>query len=346
MFSVPARTAVFSALFLAAVGLVGCGRAAKAEGLRIAPSEASRVSFVTYQDPSGWFSLDIPRGWSVKTGLKPDGKIDLISYAVTVFDPAHPERELYFCLNSAIGLKSREAHDWHVRSYGPASLFAQMPVLPSLDTTGFFGAMGPLFGYSDFSVLETAGRSPLGGEVVVATCTSRVGKRLKGLYHAVVTSSPYFVAVNPFNPAGGQVDVAVATEFTILSETAGEAEFFDWQPVLARCLSSLVFSDSFHQTRRAAWAQLMGTTAYVAQSGAEIGEMIADSYRKRETTGDVLSQKRSDATLGWERVQDTETGEYYRAENGFSDWYDGSRYRPASENAAYLAPLAGDIRWK
>ena len=45
-------------------------------------------------------------------------------------------------------------------------------------------------------------------------------------------------------------------------------------------------------------------------------------------------------------MQDTETGEYYRAENGFSDWYDGKRYRPATENAAYTSPISGYINWK
>ena len=56
--------------------------------------------------------------------------------------------------------------------------------------------------------------------------------------------------------------------------------------------------------------------------------------------------KGSDATLGYERVQDTQTGEYYRAENGFTDWYHGTRYRPANEKAAYLSPVSGYINWK
>ena len=60
----------------------------------------------------------------------------------------------------------------------------------------------------------------------------------------------------------------------------------------------------------------------------------------------MLSQKRSDATLGYERVQDTETGEFYRAENGFTDWYHGTRYRPATESSAYLSPVSGYINWK
>ena len=60
--------------------------------LRIRPAEAAHVKFVRYRDPSGYFFVNVPAGWRVRTGLKPDGKIDLISYAITVFDPKRPER--------------------------------------------------------------------------------------------------------------------------------------------------------------------------------------------------------------------------------------------------------------
>ena len=57
------------------------------KGLRIRPAEATHVKFVKYVDPSGFFTMNIPLGWRVKTGLKPDGKFDIISYAITVYDP-------------------------------------------------------------------------------------------------------------------------------------------------------------------------------------------------------------------------------------------------------------------
>ena len=314
--------------------------------LRIRPAEAKHVKFVKYRDPSGYFTMNVPMGWRVKTGIKPDGKFDIISYAITVYDPKRPERELYFCLNNAIGLKSVEARNWYARSYGPGSYFAKMPVLTELSTAGFFAAMGPLYGYRQFTVLERLGRSALGGDVVVAECTTASGRRVQGLYHATVTSMSRPVQVNPFNARAGMVDVGPITEFSILSETAPKEEFIDWQPVLDKCFASIAFSTAFHQQRREAWARMMGTSKYIMQTADSIRGMIMDSYNRRNATYDVLSQKRSDATLGYERVQDTETGEYYRAENGFTDWYKGTRYRPASEKAAYLTPVSGYINWK
>lgn len=315
--------------------------------LRVRSSEVKSVRYVQYRDPSGYFTMNVPHGWRVKVGLKQTGKIDLISYAITMYDPKRPERELYLCLNDAFGLKSKAARDWHIRSYGASSYFAQMPVVNELSTAGFFAAMCPLTGHRQFKVLARLGKSALGGDVVVAESTyAASGRRVQGVYHAMVSSMRQIVQSNPFRPGAGQIDVGVVTEFTILSETAPKEEFLDWQPVLDRSLASIVFTESFHRQRRAAWAQVMGTSRYIMQTGDSIRGMIMDSYNRRNATYDILSQKRSDATLGYERVQDTETGEYYRAENGFTDWYRGTRYRPAGENAAYLSPVSGYINWK
>ena len=314
---------------------------------RVTRTEASRVKFVKYSDPSGFFTMNVPQGWRVRTGLKGSGEVDLISYAITVFDPKCPERELYFCLNAALGLKSQAARSWHAGNYGPQHPFAKMPVIPEPTTAGFFAAMGPLFGYRQFAVLERIGKSALGGEVIVAEATSAArGRRMQGLYHAVVAGMQNMVQRNVFNPRAGMLDVGIYTEYSIISETAPKEEFIDWQPVLDRCLSSIAFTPSFHQLRRQAWDRVMGTSRYIMQTADAIRGMIMDSYQRRNATYDVLSQKRSDATLGYERVQDTQTGEYYRAENGFTDWYHGTRYRPADEKAAYLSPVSGYINWK
>jgi hypothetical protein len=270
------------------------------KGLRIRPAEATHVKFVKYVDPSGFFTMNIPLGWRVKTGLKPDGKFDIISYAITVYDPKRPERELYFCLNNSYGLKSVEARNWYIRSYGPKNPSARMPVLPRLSTDGYFAAMGPVFGYHKFTVLENLGKSALGGDVIVAECTSASGRRVQGLYHAVVSGMmKQPVQVNPFNARAGMVDVGPVLEFSILSETAPKEEFVDWLPVLDRCFASIVFTPAFHQQRRVAWTRVMGTSKYIMQTADSIRGMIMDSYRRRNATYDVLSQKRSDATLGY-----------------------------------------------
>ena len=66
------------------------------------------------------------------------------------------------------------------------------------------------------------------------------------------------------------------------------------------------------------------------------------AWEKRSTTYDIMSQKQSDATLGYERVYDTETNEIYKAYNGFTDDYDGERYKSITDNM-YTEKTSGYI---
>ena len=61
-------------------------------------------------------------------------------------------------------------------------------------------------------------------------------------------------------------------------------------------------------------------------------DMIMSSWEARNNSYDIISQKQSDATLGYERVYDIETGDIYKAYNGFTDDYSGDRYQPIIDN--------------
>ncbi len=66
-------------------------------------------------------------------------------------------------------------------------------------------------------------------------------------------------------------------------------------------------------------------------------------WEMRNKSQDIISQKQSDATLGYERVYDTETNEIYRAINGFMDVYDGKRYQPVTDDDMYTQAISGYI---
>ena len=66
-------------------------------------------------------------------------------------------------------------------------------------------------------------------------------------------------------------------------------------------------------------------------------------WEMRNKSQDIISQKQSDATLGYERAYDTETNEIYRATNGFTDVYDGKRYQPVTDDDMYTQAISGYI---
>ena len=74
----------------------------------------------------------------------------------------------------------------------------------------------------------------------------------------------------------------------------------------------------------------------------QISDGIMNFWEKRGASYDIMSQKQSDATLGYERVYDTETNEIYNAYNGFTDDYDGNRYKSISDDM-YTKGISGYI---
>ena len=76
--------------------------------------------------------------------------------------------------------------------------------------------------------------------------------------------------------------------------------------------------------------------------GNQITDGIMDSWEKRNKSYDIMSQKQSDATLGYERVYDTETNEVYKAYNGFTDDYSGKRYKSITDDM-YTDKVVGYI---
>ncbi len=316
--------------------------------VKITRSEAAEVRYVKYADPAGYFNMEIPSGWSVEVGLKPNLEFDIISYAITLYDPAHPERQLYFNLNCSGAVKTKDAHDWYVNNYGAGNTFSKLPYVEEQTSEGFFKAMGPIYGYRGFEVLENQGQSPLGGDVLIARSTWEAsGRRCEGLYSAMLDwDFSYYVLKNPFNLVGEKIDAGPVNAYMVVIENAAEDEIIEWKPVLDHCLASIEFTAAFQRDRKRAWANVMGTAAYIAASADEVSGMIMDSWEKRNASYDVISQKQSDATLGYERVYDTEKNEYYRAETGFGDWYKGDRYKVVEDDGSYLQPISGYIDWK
>jgi hypothetical protein len=121
------------------------------------------------------------------------------------------------------------------------------------------------------------------------------------------------------------VDAGYYTAYVITGITAPADEFYQMEEMLAQALASFTFQDSYIQQ---GVAQKRWETQVALQVGRTLSE-AADSYNRawfeRQRVYDALSQKRSDATMGYDRLYDTVTGNVYRAELGFYDAYDINR---------------------
>ena len=219
-----------------------------------ASESASTVEYDTYEQPDGYFTMQIPKGWAVQTGG------DFISYIIDVYDPAQPQREIYIQL-CGTGFQSAEGTAL-AQNYNASgeTLF----VMPEATTLSYFEGWYQGLGGS-FQLLET-----LGGEsnnaLLYGEATLPNGTQTEGVYSAVVSSLEYNYGINLSMTMGQNVRVL----------TAAPGELDAWLPTLSACADSIQFSEMFQNKRAENWSQVLGTSASLSASwNAMTDQMMA-----------------------------------------------------------------------
>lgn len=331
-------------------------------GIRVTPSAAGSVQTEEYRTDD--FSITIPKGWTVTSG-----GIN-IYHSIRVTDPNEPLNQMFVLLKADVLLHSQEGKDAWQQLYRmgntQAALFAKAPVLAKPSTEGFFRMFAqytafateaePAYsGYTfprfdNFTVTERypsaspMKSSALGDEQLRATFTDN-GKEGEGLFAAsVVDFGSYMISGG--NVVGYQLQAADGgyyMAYNVVAVTAAKDTLIEWESVLTDCFKTLQYSDSFVSAANQASNEKVALANQISQNFNATMDGFMSSWESRNKSQDIMSQKQSDAILGYERVYDTETGEIYRATNGFSDVYDGRRYQPVTDDSMYAQPVSGYI---
>ena len=321
----------------------------KENDVKITPTETKNIEYEDYDN--GLIKLKIPKGWKVEVA-----PTDYIHYSFKVYNPKDKDNMLMFGLKQEGFLKTELARSTYAKYY-PDAVFAQLTPIDPQTTEAFFKAWNPnsklanenqlktnYFPFlNDFTVLDNLGSSPLGGDILRATYKDDNGELVQGLFTSSVKSiGTYYINTDIFNLFSEKVDVSPLNVYNIILITAKDTEFNNWQPILDKCLSTLEFSDKFISGFNNEESTLVSTIQANQKVYDQISDMIMDSWEKRNNSYDIISQKQSDATLGYERVYDTDTGEVYRAYNGFTDDYSGNKYKPITDDM-YTSTISGYI---
>ena len=303
------------------------------KNIKIAKSKANQIEFEDYSINE--FSIKKPKGWKVDTIG------DYIHYTIKVYDPNNPAYQFFLNMKTEGYNKSVDAKRWQQKYY-PNNPFAKASVIATKNTEGFykiFNDLGTLnntntFTFptlTDFTVIDNLGKASLGGDMLRATFKDANGKEGEGIFTAYVYDvGPYYVLENIIS--GKKIDIQYLNVYDAIFITAPKDEFIDWQDTLNTICSSLKFTDTFINGFNQQQDAVMKNFQQIRAIGNEISDGIMDSWNKRNKSFDIMSQKQSDATLGYERVYDTETNEIYKAYNGFTDDYDGERYKPITDD--------------
>ena len=331
--------------------------------MSITETAARTVDLELYETPD--FSIQIPKGWTVTSGGTG------MYHSIRIQDPAEPLNQMFVLFKADILLHSQEGKDaWTyysgVTGMPDMQIFAQAPVLSSPSTENFYqifpqyadfaAQYGPGYaGYTfprfeSFTVTErfpsTSSLSAyaLGDELLRATFTED-DKEGEGMFAAsVVDFGSVPIAAGP--PVGYQLpqaDGGYYMAYNIMAVTAAKDTFVEWEGILTESLGTLEYSENFVNATIQAGQEVVQQAMDFSRNANEVLNGIMSSWKARDTSVDIQSQKQSDATLGYERVYDTETGDIYRAENGWSDSYSGERYQPVTEDEMYVQPISGYI---
>ena len=142
-----------------------------------------------------------------------------------------------------------------------------------------------------------------------------------------------------------KVDGGYYMAYNIMAVTAVKDTFIEWESILTECMKTLQYSESFVSAANQASNEGVALSQQISQSFNETMDGMMSSWENRNKSQDILSQKQSDATMGFERVMDTETGEIYQTDSGFTDWYDGERYTAITDEQ-YTEAVVGRFSWK
>ena len=321
--------------------------------VKIVKSEVQEITLEDYSTEV--FSMKIPKGWTVQSGGQG------IYYAIRVTDPKNENNQVFLMLKIQPILKSQSAkkawQDYAILAGGAQyNLFSKAPVLESATTEGFFQVFGDVSSFinniepslasfkfptfNNFTKLEESESQAIlksvamDSKILRATFTGSKGEAGEGMFLATV--------VNFGNSYQMGVDMGYYMIYDITAITSKKDEFINYQDILMKCVNSIEFTDSYvKKTIDDSNAQTQQSLQINAQVQAAFDSYMS-AWNNRSKTYDIMSQKQSDATLGYERVYDTDTGEIYKAYNGFTDDYSGNRYKSVTDDM-YTKSTSGYI---
>lgn len=323
------------------------------DNVKITKTEASTLNLEDYSNSA--FSMKKPAGWKV------DAAGMGMYYVIRVYDQNNSNNQIFLQLKMQPLLKSDAGKQYwkDYASLGNAEawrIFTETIVLDPPTTENFYKKFDEIATYeknmetefagvnfpkfSNFTKIEEAESNAsmkslaLDSKVLRGTFTGDNGKEGEGLFLASIVDFGNLYAFN--------VDYSYYMVYDIMAITADKDNFINYMDILSQSINSIEFTDSYvKQTIDDGNAQTQQALAINAQM-----QQAYDSYNQawenRQKSYDIMSQKQSDATLGYERVYDTDTGEVYKAYNGFSDDYDGKRYQPITDDM-YTEKVTGYI---
>ena len=197
-----------------------------------------------------------------------------------------------------------------------------------------FGSFKAVESFASNSSMKSQAISPA---LLRATFTDGSGKSGEGLFTADV------VDFSGNTASGFGIDAGFYMVYNIAAITCEKNSLIEWKDILCQSLSSIDYTQSYVNSAIQQSNESTANAMQIRNELSSISDGIMDSWEKRNTSQDIISQKQSDATLGLERIYDTEKDEIYMAKNGWSDSNKDERFQLVTDDSMYLKATSGTI---
>lgn len=323
------------------------------EKFTVKASETKQLKLIDYD--GGNFTMKIPEGWTVTTGGTE------MYYTIRVQDPNDERNQIFTTLKAAPFLKSNAAKQWHtgyvnITGNQAYKVLSDAIILNPATTENFYLNFNnytdyikkyePTLSNFEFPFLSVFTKveefesnsymkaASIDDKTIRATFEDLNGKPAEGLFMATT--------VNAGNVYAGSVDTCFYYVYNVTFISSAKDEFVNYQSILNESIGSLQYKESFVNATNTSIKEKTDAALKANATVQAAFNSYNSAWNTRQKTYDITSQKYSDSTLGYERVYNTDTGEIYKAYNGFTDDYDGNKYKPVTEDM-YTQSVSGYI---
>lgn len=271
--------------------------------LKVQEGEWNNIQWTSFSHM--YATAEVPQGWTVEVqDLYQGGQTG----SGTMISVKNPEGNVSIAYMDFATTFSSLMKEQTVESfYRDAIVSASGGTITNWVTTGTIQTESQkMFASSQSNILDAR---------VIMADSSLNGKPMEGMYSGALDGT-----------------LAYSGMYTIVSAITMEAPkgtLANWESVLVHILSSIQWTDACKQRYQ--------SSVLTSSSGGSTSssDLIMEAWDNRNKSEDIMSQKRSDATLGRERVYDTTTNDIYMADSGFTEKYNslgGQRYQPITDD--------------
>ena len=277
----------------------------------VRPAEWASVEWEYYSDV--FFTLKKPKGWKVQW----QGDVNQMQWIVTSPD-------------GTIGLSNLD-HDYAAKDPNMAQTLGFRLSLTSgtvreyfenvyKDSTNYFSVENSCVPANRDFVQSLRPYTPINDyQALYATFSEPGLESGEGIYSAVIMNNQD-IYIRGMNYANWEINA-------IFTEWAPLGALVNWIPVFSEILNSFSYTDYYIQL----W--MANTPSATSAPSLSDSDPILEAFEERSRSDTIIQEKRSDMLEEYDRVYDTETGDIYRAYEGFlDDMGDQDRYVPVTDD--------------